>query len=198
MKYLLVPLYFLLTTTVCHAQKLAKNEFTLSYYPAGYFFDNKGMEVSRFSGNYIPMLSYTRNHSARFSSSIAYNNYFFGYPGNKRGSYFYKLTSRSLQRISLSGVYTIPGGWIWFRMKAGLNYCWGEWSELLTYPTRYGEAFTQFNSKNYSKWGAVASTSINHKIVWGLFGSIQADYVRMFKGIDPNQLYVSYSLGYRF
>jgi hypothetical protein len=46
--------------------------------------------------------------------------------------------------------------------------------------------------------GIVTGVCINHKIAWGLFGSVQADYVRMFKGVDSNQLYVSYALGYRF
>lgn len=197
MKHLSLIVVLFISATLCHAQKAVKNELGVGYFPAGYFFDGNGFEISPFAKGWSPVLMYTRNHAHRISSSVMYASYFFGYPFEDKIS-GPQLVHRSIQRVSLSGGYTLPAGWFQFRVKAGLNYCWGYRGKESYYYAPSSWENWHYTSEVYGKWGLVTGFSINHKIVWGLFGSIQADYVRMFKCIDPNQLYLSYSLGYRF
>jgi hypothetical protein len=198
MKNLLFPI-FLSMAVICHAQEFPKNELSVGI-SAGGFFDSTAFKVAslrRYTHNFV--LTYTRNHSSHFSTSVAFARYFFPYirffPERLRDN---TIIQRSVRRLSLSGIYTLPAGWFYFRMKGGLNYCWGYKLDHYYY---FGSGIWQEPVREgvgYNKWGVTTGLSINHKIVWGIFGSIQADYVRMFKGIDPNQLYLSYSLGYRF
>ena len=199
MKYLLFPI-FLSMAVICYAQKFPKNELSVGI-SAGGFFDSTAFKVTSLKkGTHNVVLTYTRNHSSRFSTSIAYAEYAFVYINlySKEKLRDNTITNRYISRLSLSGVYTMPAGWVSFRIKGGLNYCWGYKFNHYFY---FGSGIWQEpvgEGVSYNNWGVTTALSINHKIVWGLFGSIQADYVRMFKGIDPNQLYVSYSLGYRF
>ena len=197
MKHLSVLFFILLSSAACHAQKASKNEISVGYFPAGCFFDGKGFRISPFAKGWSPVLMYTRNHAHRIASSVMYASYYFGYPYDDKVS-GPQVARRSIQRISLSGAYNLPAGWFGFRIKAGLNYCWGYRGKEAYYYAPSSWENWYYTSEAYGKWGMVTGCSIHHKIVWGLFGSFQADYVRMLQGIDPNQVYLSYSLGYRF
>lgn len=197
MKYILLFL-FLGVAVTSHAQKWAKNELSAGFYPAGGFFDSTEFRISTFSRARNFVISYTRNHTLRFSSSATYASYYFSYVDLSQRLSDNTVESRKVTRISLSAVYTHPVNWVQFRIKGGLNYCWGSKFNHYYY---FGSGIWQepvSEGVSYDKWGVAAGLNIDHKIVWGLFGSLQADYVRMFKGIDPNQLYLSYLLGYRF
>lgn len=189
-------LIFLGLTVYCQAQKWPKNEVSVGY-AAGYFFDTTEFKLTAFEKGRHLTLAYTRNLTPKVSISANFANYFFAYVGIGEIHQDNTVLHRLVRRASLSGLYNLPTGLFHFRLKAGLNYCWGY--KLIHYyyfPPNIGEPVSE--GVSYKKWGVVTGLGIEHKIVWGLFGSINADYVRMFKGIDPNQLYLSYALGYRF
>ncbi len=189
---------FLGMAVFCHAQKWPKNELSVAYYSAADFFDTTSLDFSSFARGRNLALTYTRNLSPKLSSSITYASYFFSYVDSRVRFKDNTVIKREVRRVSLSGVYTLPAGWFHLRIKGGLNYCWGS---KLNHYYYFGSGLWQepvWEGIGYNKWGGITGLAIEHKIIWGLFGAINADYVRMFKGIDPNQLYLSYALGYRF
>jgi hypothetical protein len=62
------------------------------------------------------------------------------------------------------------------------------------------------------KWGLSVGSTWTHPIIGHFFGAVNFNYVRSFKAkapysarsepdaliLDPNQLYISYSIGFRF
>jgi len=196
MRYFILPI-FLGMAVLCHAQKWPKNELSVGC-SAGDFFDSTAFKISTIPKGRNLAFTYTRNISPKLSSSIMYASYFFAYVDPTIRLKDNTVENRFIRRISLSGVYNLPAGWFRFRVKAGLNYCWGYKMNHYYY---FGSGAWQepvSEGVSYNKMGVVTGLGLEHKIVWGLFGVINVDYVRMFKGIDPNQLYLSYALGYRF
>ncbi len=195
MRHILLA-YFLGMAVFCHAQKCPKNELSVGF-PGGYFFDSTAFKMLQYKSDLA--YTYTRNLTSSISVSATYASYFFKYVSLAKRLPDNTIIKREIQRVSLSGtgVYNLPAGWFQFRFKGGLNYCWGAKLNHYNYfPFPFGEPV--WRSASYNKMGLITGLGIEHKIVWGLFGGFNADYVRMFKGIDPNQLYLSYSLGYRF
>ena len=75
----IICLVFLGMTALCHAQKAPKNELSIGYFTAGYFFDSTDVKFSKFIRGKNLSLSYTRNIDKHWFLNAGYVRWFSSY-----------------------------------------------------------------------------------------------------------------------
>ena len=194
---------FLGMACICHAQKASKNEFSLGYFPAGYFFDSTGVKFSQFIRGKNITLSYTRHVDKHWSFNTSSVRSSFGYIMPPAPDYLKDNTVvyRYLKAISGSVGYRISKWSMSAKLKTGVNYQFKfEKYVHLTYFD--GGNWREPRSVTYmvQSIGPTLGLTLTHPIVWKLCGEFDCQYARMFSkyNIDPNQLLLSYRVGIRF
>ena len=178
---------------MCNAQK---NELSLGYSGMGYFFDSTKMKLSSFNKCRNISVTYSINILNNFYLSTSYSNYFFGYVDPKTILKDNTVETRNMKRVGLHIRYALLDKAIRLKLSIGINRNWGAKLNHYFYFSQWREPVRE--GIGYNKYGASAGLLIAHKIFKGLYGELDSEFVRMSKGIDLNQMFVSYRIGYQF
>ncbi len=190
-------------TFLSHAQKTPKNELCFGYINAGYFFDSTSMELSRFVKGRNFSLSYSRIFDNRFLLNITYARTSYKYFNDPQPAFYEDntITSRSFKILSGYFGYKISKWGLSANLKAGISYCIrGSKGGHITYFDDGGWREPRAFYYYYRDFGGMLGLTVSHPIFWKLFGEIDCGYARMVSKlkVDPNQLFLSYRIGFRF
>jgi hypothetical protein len=198
-----ICLAFLGMALLCRAQKTSKNEFSVGYFTAGYFFDSTSVKISKFVRGKNITLSYTRSLNKHLFLNATYVRWFSSYVPKPEPEFLAEnsIITRYLKMVSGSIGYRISKWGMSAKAKAGVSY---------RFAFEKAVHFTYFNSGNWNEpregfyafksVGTTLGLTVSHPIVWRFFGEFDCEYARIFskEKVDQNQLLLSYRVGIRF
>jgi len=185
--------------TFCHAQKKQRHEVTIGWY-GGYFFDKNETPYKFQALSQLPTITYNYHFKKKISIGLLYGRQQFGY---YKKDYDWlnnsnKTLARSIRRFALNMGYDTPIKPLVLQLRLGAIYNNGIKLEHL-YSFDHGTWLEVYQDYiNYNHLGLSFGLTIQHPIVWHLFGEVSLDYMQMLSGVDRQQLMPSYRVGYKF